>query len=189
MIHSAFFLDALTLPQKTAAMTAYEVSQHVQEYIRNALPIFEPMESEYNAALCEETHGLMLRHGGFGNPATWPKELQGAEIEFTFESPLHDAIDQQLGQKFQEAQQLIGSAIALDPSCAFLPKTEDALREALIGVGVPAKWLNNEAYVAEMKANQAAMQQRQQTLANMQQASEAAKNLGQSGMVPQAVPA
>jgi hypothetical protein len=36
-------------------MTAYEVGQRVQEYIRNALPIFEPMEMEYNAALCDES--------------------------------------------------------------------------------------------------------------------------------------
>jgi len=55
MLHAAFFLDALTLPQKTAEMTAYEVSQHVQEYIRNALPLFEPMEQQYNAGLCDET--------------------------------------------------------------------------------------------------------------------------------------
>ncbi len=185
MLHSAFFLDALTLPQRAPEMTAYEVGQRVQEYIRNALPIFEPMEMEYNAALCEETFELLWRNGGFGNPATWPKELRGAEIEFSFESPLHDAIEQQKGQKFQEAQALIGAAIALDPSCAFLPKTEVALRDALTGVGVPATWLNNEAYVKEQKQNQQAVQQKQATLANMEQASNAAKNIGQSGLVPQ----
>lgn len=185
MLHSAFFLDALTLPQRAPEMTAYEVGQRVQEYIRNALPIFEPMEMEYNAALCDETFELLWRNGGFGNPGSWPKELRGAEIEFSFESPLHDAIEEQKGQKFQQAQALIGSAIALDPSCAFLPKVEVALRDALTGVGIPATWMNSEAYVKEQKANQQAVQQKQQTLANMEQASNAAKNIGQSGMVPQ----
>lgn len=185
MLHRAFFLDALTLPQRAPEMTAYEVGQRVQEYIRNALPIFEPMEMEYNAALCDETFDILWRNGGFGNPGSWPKELRGAEIEFNFESPLHDAIEEQKGQKFQQAQALIGSAIALDPSCAFLPKTEVALRDALMGVGIPATWMNSEAYVKEQKANQQAMQQKQQTLANMEQASNAAKNIGQSGMVPQ----
>ena len=185
MLHAAFFLDALTLPQRAPEMTAYEVGQRVQEYIRNALPIFEPMEQEYNAALCDETFELLWRNGGFGNPASWPRELRGAEIEFTFESPLHDAIEEQKGQKFQQAQALIGSAIALDPSCAFLPKTEVALRDALMGVGIPATWLNTDAYVQEQKSNQQAAAQAQQKLAAIEQASNAAKNIGQSGMVPQ----
>jgi hypothetical protein len=189
MLHSAFFLDSLTLPERAPEMTAYEVGQRVQEYIRNALPIFEPMEMEYNAALCDETFELMWRHGGFGDPRSWPKQLQGAEIEFTFESPLHDAIEQQKGQKFQEAQALIGAAIALDPSTAFLPKTEFMLRDALLGIGAPAAWMNSEAYVKEQKANQQAMLAQQQKLASIEQASNAAKNIGQSGLVPQTAPA
>lgn len=187
MLHSAFFLDALTLPQRAPEMTAYEVGQRVQEYIRNALPIFEPMEMEYNAAVCEETFDIMWRHGAFGAPTTWPKELRGTEIEFSFESPLHDAIEEQKGQKFQQAQALIGAAIALDPSCAFLPKTEVALRDALTGVGIPSTWVNTEAYVQDKKADQAAQAAVRQKLAAMEQASNAVKNIGQSGMVPQGV--
>jgi len=185
MLHQAFFLDALTLPERAPEMTAYEVGQRVQQYIRNALPIFEPMEMEYNAGVCEETFDLLWRNGGFGNPQSWPRELRGAEIEFHFESPLHDAIEEQKGQKFQQAQALIGAAIALDPSCAFLPKTEVALRDALMGVGVPATWINSEAYVKEQKNNQQAAAAAQQKLNAIEQASNAAKNIGQSGMVPQ----
>lgn len=188
MLHSAFFLDALTLPQRAPEMTAYEVGQRVQEYIRNALPIFEPMELEYNSALCEESFDLLWRHGAFGSPSTWPRKLQGADIEFTFESPLHDAIDQQKGTKFQEAQALIGSAIALDPSCVFLPKTEAALRDALLGVGVPATWLNSEDHVEQSKADQQAQAASQQKLAAMEQASNTAKNLSQAGVLQPAQP-
>lgn len=185
MLHSAFFLDALTLPQRAPEMTAYEVGQRVQEYIRNALPLFEPMEMEYNAAICDETFDLMRLNGGFGSPDSWPKELRGAEIEFVFESPLHDAIEEQKSQKFQQAQALIGSAIALDPSCAFLPKTEVALRDALLGAGVPATWLNSEAYVDGAKKKQADQMAMQAKLAAMETASNAAKNIGQSGLIPQ----
>jgi hypothetical protein len=189
MLHAAFFLDALTLPQRAPEMTAYEVGQRVQEYIRNALPIFEPMEMEYNSALCDEAFDLMWRNGGFGDPRSWPKTLRGAEIEFSFESPLHDAIDEQKATKFQSAQALIGAAIALDPSCAFLPKTEVALRDALTGAGVPATWMNDEAYVAEQKANQQQMANQQHKLAAIEQASNAAKNIGQSGLVQQSAQA
>lgn len=184
MLHSAFFLDSLTLPQRAPEMTAYEVGQRVQEYIRNALPIFEPMENEYNAALCNETFEVMLQANAFGDPRQWPKELRGAEIEFTFESPLHDVIEEQKADKFVKAQQLIGSALALDPSIQFLPKTEVALRDALLGAGIPAAWVNTEAYVQEQKANAQAAAAQQAKLANLESASASVKNLGQSGMIP-----
>jgi hypothetical protein len=186
MLESAFFLNKLRMPERAPEMTAYEVGQRVQEYIRNALPLFEPMEDEYNAAVCDASFDILWRHGTFGDPRSWPKKMRGAEIEFVFESPLHDAIEQQKGQKYLEAQTLIGQAIALDPSAAFVPKAETALRDALSGIGVPASWLNSESFVQEAKAAQAKQQQIATALAAMEQGSNVAKNLGASGMVPAA---
>jgi len=177
LIHKAFFLDALTMPERAPEMTAYEVGQRVQEYIRNALPIFEPMEMEYNAALCSETFDLMLRNGAFGNPQSWPKPLRNMQVEFRFESPLHDAIEQQKGQKWQEAQALLSNAIALDQSTVYLVDAKTALRDALSGVGVPANWINSEQVVEDMAKQAKAQQQQQQLLAALQQGSEATANL------------
>lgn len=187
MLTRAFFLDTLKLPVQTKEMTAYEVGQRVQEYIRSALPIFEPTEMEYNAPLCEETFELMWRNGGFGPVQNWPKELRsqdgmmwGAsdEISFSFESPLHDVIEQQKGHVFQESSQLIASAIALDPSCAYVPKAEVMLRDTLRAIQAPAEWVNNEADVETAKKQAALQQKAQQQLAALGQASEIAKNLG-----------
>jgi hypothetical protein len=189
MLMKAFYLDKLQMPVRTAAMTAYEVAQHVQEYIRNALPLFEPMEMEYNAKVCDETFDLIARAGGFGSPESWPRKLKGSEVDFAFESPLHDAIEQQKGQKFQQASELIAQAISMDASAAFVPKVETALRDALDGLGVPASWMNSEEHVKEQQAQAAAAQQQQQRLAAMEQGSNVAKNLGQSGMVPPPTPA
>ena len=184
MLHKAFYLDALTLPQRTGDMTAFEVSQRVQEYIRAALPLFEPMEQEYNAALCDETFSMILRVGGFGDPRQFPKQLRGADISFSFESPLHDLIEQQKGQLFQQSQALIGAAIAMDPGSAALPKTDVMLRDALHGIGAPATWMNTEAYVEDQKRQAQAQQAQQSKLAMIEQASNAAKNIGQSGLAP-----
>jgi hypothetical protein len=183
MLHSAFYLDALRLPERAPEMTAYEVGQRVQEYIRNALPIFEPMEMQYNAAVCNEVFEILMHNGAFGPPSSWPMKLRGSEVDFAFESPLHDAIEEQKGQKFQQAQALIGSAIALDPACGFVPKAEVALRDALLGIGVPAAWINNAEYVQKAKEAQAEQAANQQRLAAIQQASEAAKNLGAAGVL------
>jgi hypothetical protein len=188
MINSAFFLNALKLPERAPEMTAYEIGQRVQEYIRNALPIFEPMEMEYNAALCDESFDMLWRNGAFGDPRQWAKKLRGAEVDFIFESPLHDTIEQQKGHVYQEAQALIGAAIALDPSCGFVPKAEVALRETLTAIGAPATWLNTEGFVQEAKQAKAAQDQQATQLAQIEQGSNIAKNIGQSGLA-QAVPA
>ena len=185
LLDNAFFLNTLSMPPAGGPdMTAYEVGQRVQEYIRNALPIFEPMEAEYNAGLCDQTFELLWRNGAFGNPANWPEELQGADIDFSFESPLHDAIQQQKGTKYQEAQALIGEAIALDPSLAALPRSEEALRDALEGIGVPSNWINSEADFAAAKQAMIEAQQQKAQLDALEQASKAASNLGG---VPQGV--
>ncbi len=184
LLARAFFLDTLKLPANGPEMTAYEVGQRVQEYIRGALPIFEPTEMEYNAAICDETFELLQRNGAFGAPQSWPRELRGADISFTFESPLHDIIEQQKGQKFQEASQLIATAIAQDQAAQFVPNSVVALRDALTGIGVPATWMNSQAEVDEKSQQAQAQAQAQSRLANIEQASNAAKNLGASGMVP-----
>jgi hypothetical protein len=186
LLHKAFFLDALTpFAQANKDETAYEVSQRVQKWIRDALPIFEPVEQEYNAALCNEAFDLILHMGGFGSPMDFPRKLSNAEIEFDFESPLHDLIDQKKGQIFLTSSQLIAQAVALDPGVVALPKVEVMLRDALLGNGVPADWLNTEAEVQRQKDKMAQQQAQQAQLANMEQASNAVKNLGAAGVLPQ----
>lgn len=177
MIMQAFYLNKLSLPQRGPEMTAYEVGQRIQEYIRGAIPIFEPMEMEYNGALCEETFDLMLRNGAFGSMDMIPRPLAGADIQFRFESPLHDAIEQQKGQKFVEMRSYLAEAIALDQSALALPDIKTALRDVLTGIGVPAKWLHSEADVSEMEQQQAEQQETQKLLETMQQAADVASTV------------
>lgn len=179
MLTEAFYLNKLKPfnPATDPQMTAFQAGQIVQDYVRNALPIFEPMEQEYNAAICDETFQLMLRNGAFGSPFDWPKELQSAEMDFRFESPLHDAIEQQKGQKWLEAKTLIADAIAIDQSTAAIMDAKTALRDALSGIGCPAKWLNSEETVNRMVAEQQQQQQVDQILAAVEQGSSAAANL------------
>lgn len=187
LIMQCFYLNKLTLPERSPEMTAYEVGQRVQEYIRGALPLFEPMEMERNGQTCDLTFEILLRNGGFGSPMDMPKSLQGKEIQFEFESPLHDAISEQKGQKFLQMAQLIATAVQLDQSVAALPDAVTALRDVMDGVGIPAKWVRSEADVEQIISNQQAQQESAQLLAGMQQGSEIAKNLGDAqSKAPQA---
>lgn len=178
LLTKAFFLDTLNMPQGGPEMTAFEVGQRVQEYIRNALPLFEPMEQEYNAAICDETFEMLWRRGAFGDPRAWPAKLRAEAIDFAFESPLHDVIEQQKGDRFLQASKLVGIALSMDPSTAQVVDAPMALRDALDGIGSPATWIRSEVDVKDRVAQAQRQQQAQQMLAAMEQGSTVVKNLG-----------
>lgn len=188
MLATAFYLNKLSLPPAgDGEMTAYETGQRIQEYIRNALPLFEPMETEYNGALCEDTFEALLRVGAFGSPQDIPESIRGAEIRFSFESPLHEAIERKKGTAFLEAQQLTRVAIELDPSTLPTLDARKALRDALTGIGTPAKWLRDEKEVEAFAEQKQAEQQAAQLTQQVASAAEAGKNLGEAQQALQAV--
>ena len=166
MLAQAFYLNKISLPQVDKEMTAYEANQRMQEYVRGALPLFEPAESEYNGALCEETFELEMRAGRFGPYEDIPQSVRGAETRFVFESPIHDALERQKGLRFSEAREMILGAAELDRSAGLIIDVRRALREARSAVGVPAAWQRDEDEVEQMtqdmddeQADNAALQQ------------------------------
>ncbi len=175
----AFFLSKLNLPpQGGPDMTAYEVGQRVQEFIRNALPLFEPMESDYNGQLCEMTFELVL-HNTPEVRQSIPKELAGMELGFTFESPLREAVEKIKVGQFMEAGQVLAQAIQLDPSIANIIDNKKATRDVLTAV-IPAAWMRTEAEVDQMTAEQAAQQQSAQLLEMMQKGADVAKTVSEA---------
>lgn len=180
VLSQCFFLNKLRAfnPTTDPQMTAFQAGQIVQEYIRGALPLFEPMEMEYNGGVCEETFDLLYRNSAFGSPADIPQALRGAEIEFHFESPLHDAIDQQKGTKFLEFKQIVAEAVALDPGIAHIPDADAILRDVADGIKVPAKWLRTEIEVEDQREMAAQAQQQQELLQTLQQGADVTKTLG-----------
>jgi len=174
MLASAFFLNKITLPESASKeMTAYETSERIQEYIREAAPLFEPMEYENNAVLCEDTFDHLLRAGAFGSFRDIPEELQGADIRFQFESPLHDAIERKKGNQFMETREMLLAATEIDPAAMATLDVRTALRDALHGIGTPANWLNEEDVVEEQARMLMEEREQQKQLAMVQQAGEA----------------
>lgn len=178
MLMRCFYLNKLSLPQSRPSMTAFEVGQYVQQYIRDAMPLFEPMEDERNGQICEATFDLLMRAGAFGGPTNIPKSLQGADVKFAFRSPLHEAVEEMKGHKFLEMSQMIAGAVQLDPRAAALPDVMVALRDALRGTQVPEAWIKSKVVVEDEVAAQKAAQESADELAAMQQSSEVVKNLG-----------
>lgn len=183
-IIEAFYLNKLSLPPPGIDMTAFEVGQRVQEYIRQAMPLFEPMESEYNGPICDGTFDTLMSIGAFGSPFDIPKDLRGLDVEFTFESPLHDAVERAKGQGFLEAKSMMAEAAGIDPTAAYVFDAKAAIREVLSAIGTPAAWMRTEAD-AQAKADEAEQMQRNaELLAQMQQGADVAKTIGETTTQP-----
>lgn len=187
MLSEAFFLSKLTLPERGPEMTAYEVGQRVQDYIRQASPLFEPLEDEDNGAVCETTFEILARHGAFGPPDQWPDSIkalqdkEGDQITFRFESPLHDAIERQKGTKFMEAIGLVAQVAQTDPEASVQLDATVALRDALFAIGTPAKWVRSEEDVKRIVEEQQAAQQGQELLASLGAGADVAQKIGDAG--------
>ncbi len=180
MLSTAFYLNKLTLPPPTGDMTAFEVGQRVEEYVRAALPLFEPMEHEYNGQLCEDTFDSLLRIGHFGAVQDIPRELQGKDVHFRFISPLHEAIERKNASEFLESADLIQRAMELDPTAGAHMDIGSSLRAALEGVGLEQRHIRSQDDVDAMIAKAQAMQEAQAEAELAATAGSAAKSFSEA---------
>lgn len=178
MIAQAFSLNKLQLPPAEAGqMTAFEVAKRVEEYIRAALPLFEPVEVEYNMPLVETTYEMLLERGAFDEDRI-PEELRAEDFSFKFISPLREAESRKRVTQFTETIGLIGALGEQGAAQgATLVKIDMALKEAIRGTGAPADWLQTDEEIQADQEQQAAQQQEQMAMNQIQQGSEAAVNL------------
>lgn len=180
-LQEAFFLNRLALPERGPEMTAYEVGARVQDWIRQASPLFEPLEDEDNGAICETTFELLMAHGTFGPAEDIPQSIRGREIGFRFESPLHQAIERQKSTMFTEALGLLAQAAQTSPEAAVQLDVTGAFRDTLLSIGTPAKWVRSEEQVqAEVEA---AAQQKQaaDVLGALGAGADVAQKIGDAG--------
>jgi hypothetical protein len=184
LINEAFFLNQIQVPMMEGDMTATEYRGRVEEYIRRALPLFEPMEVEYNGGICDETFDVLLHNGAFGSLEDMPQQLRGQSIRFQFESPLQAANERAKTQAFMEASQLLAQAVQLDPTTKHDLDVNKAFREALVGVA-PADWVVPEEEAQKAKQAEREMMMREQmaltaakTAALVQQGGDAAQSAG-----------
>ena len=113
----------------------------MEEYIRGALPLFEPMEVEYNGGLCEETFQQCLDLNLFGPMDSMPAGLRGREVRWQFESPLQEAHERAKAQAFMQVAHLTQLAASADPAIIHDIDIAKSYRDAVTGTGAPADWL------------------------------------------------
>lgn len=156
VLASAFYLNKIVLPPVDHEMTAYETAERMKQYRREALPLFQPAEAEYNGQICEMTFDLMMANNMFGSVHDIPQSLLGRDVEFRFQSPLTATEEEKKVNRFHQTAQLLAEAAQFDQTVVANLNFDAALREAIAGTGAPSYWLNDPQAVAEKKAMQQA---------------------------------
>ncbi|HEV2898852.1 MAG TPA: portal protein [Pseudaminobacter sp.] len=147
VIREGMMRNQISLPD-TSGKTAYEVRKIVEQQMRAHIPIFEPVEVEYNEPLCAETFAVMRAMGAFPVDEI-PQSLQNSSIEFSFKSPIKELEDDGMRHKFIEGMELLSVAAKVDPLVAKLPNAVEISKDLLRGTGWKESWINDEKALAK----------------------------------------
>lgn len=184
MLAEAFYLSKINLPQ-SREKTAYETARLVEEYVRNALPLFEPLEDEYNATLLDAVMARGLRLGAYGPPDMIPEPLRGQDVRFRFVNPLREAMAKRKVMAFQDSMGILAAAAQIKPEALAQVDVNAMLRDALQGAGAPAGWFKPEEQMAAEQAAAQQMQQMQQMAGMLGTGAEVAKGVAQADLAAQ----
>lgn len=194
LLADAFYINKLApLASAQREKTAYETAQLVSEYIRHALPLFDPIEDEWTGRTLDLVTEKVMRAGGYGPvdrngiPVDMPDILLGQNITYEFNNSLKEARDRQTINAFQESGALIATAAQLDPSTVAEVDIRTAFRDAFGAVpGGRADWLVDQKAAAQARA---AMQEQMAMQQQLSTAGQAAEVAGQAGQAAQQVEA
>lgn len=155
-VWAAFFRNVLNLPNAGPQMTATEVMQRREEFVRIIGPVFGRLEADYLAPIVERIFGIMFRAGAFG---AVPDELAGADIRFEFRSPIERIrrqIEAAAALKSVEEIGLVAQATGDPAVLDFIDRDKVAkMIETANGVDI----LRGEREVAELRQSRAQAEQ------------------------------
>ena len=188
MLAEAFFLNKLApLSSRDKNMTAYEASQLVGEFIRNALPLFDPIEDEWTDNLLEVCTSKIMRAGGYGPidangiPEDLPDSLLGQDIKNQFSNALREARERQTINAFVESAQLIDAAASIDQGALAEVNTRTMFRDAFGAVpGGSADWLNGEQEAAQTRQQLNEQANAEAQVAEIAQGADVVEAIGQA---------
>jgi len=183
MIWQAFFRNVLQLPIDRPQMTATEVLERKEEFIRTIGPVFGRLESDYTGAVIDRVFNIMSRMNQFSEP---PDEIKGANVRFEYTSPVQRAREQIQAAAAARSAEVLVPYIQADPSVMDNFDGDQISRDVGLASGMPPKWLRT------IESRNSVREQRQQQIEQQQQAEqleravEVGSKASQSGLLDKA---
>lgn len=160
-IEAAFFRNVFRLPVDGPQMTATEVRERKEEFIRTIGPVFGQLEADYIGHIVERVFGILFRAGAFPEP---PEILQGRDIRFEFQSPVQQARKQIEAASAAQSIQMMAPFIEADPSIMDNFNGDEMVRSLPDATGFPMDWLRSDQEVQQLRQRRQQQQQAQQAL-------------------------
>lgn len=179
MLAKAFFVDKLRLPElKTGEKpTATHINALLEEHIRNLLPLFEPIETEYNTVLLDRAFSTLDNMGKI-DWSLLPDGLRDADVSWAFQSPIEQTQTRLLAEQCMETMKLVSQAQALGIVRTSPINGDKMIKDAVRGIGGPATWRKTEE---EILAEEQAMATKQMIGGALQEIAAGAEVANQVG--------
>jgi len=172
-VWSAFFRNILNLPVEGPQMTATEVMQRKDEFLREIGPTFGKLETDDTAPTVERAFMIMLRGGGF---LPIPEVLQGKNIRFEYNSPvkrIRQQVDAAAARAWAEEQFVIGQ---VKPEALDLVNADALGRFSAEAAGIPKQIVNSAEVVVGIQQQRAEAQAAAEEAQQLQQIASLAKD-------------
>ena len=176
-IWAAFFRNVLQLPVDAPRMTATEVLERKEEFIRTIGPVFGRLESDYIGQVVERSFNILLRAGAFPEP---PEILRGREVAFDYASPVEQARRQIEAAGAARSVELLAPFVQADPGILDNFDGDAIARDTPAIFGLPQKWLRPKDEVAARRAARARERQAAALPEEAKAVSEALRNAAQA---------
>lgn len=171
-VRDIFYTTWLNLPAQPN-MTATEILQRRDEYLRLFSPITHRLINEFLAPVVERTWAIMWRNRMF---APIPQELQGRGWTVEYQSPLvraQRAADAETVVRWMQGMQPL---VAADPRVLQAVDTDEAARYLADRLGAPARIVRTPQQLAAIRQAAAQAEQQQAQVAMARQAAGTAKD-------------
>ncbi len=169
-VWAAFFRDVLRLPVEGPQMTATEILQRKEEFLRIIGPTFGRLETDYTGPLVERSFNVMMRAGQFAPP---PEVLMNTEVRFEFQSSVA-----RIGKLVEAAalrktmEDLVSLTADGDTSILDNFNRDKITRDVAEANGLPQRWLT------DIDSRDSMRQQKAEQAAAAQQAEDAERVIG-----------
>ena len=179
-IFSAFFRNVLQLPINAPKMTATEVLERKEEFIRTIGPVFGRLETDYIGHVVQRVFNIMTRAGHLA-PA--PEALAGREVRFEYSSPVEQARRQTEAAGAARSIELLSSFISADPGVMDNFDGDEIARDTPDIFGLPSRWLRSKDEVEARRQTRAKASQAQTMLSGASQLAQVAKTAADAGFL------
>ncbi|MEQ9487477.1 MAG: portal protein [Alphaproteobacteria bacterium] len=153
-VFGAFFRNVLNLPVPGPSMTATEVIQRREEFVREIGAVFGRLETDYTAPVVERVFRIMLRATMEGRQALppIPPDLAEAGIRFRFASPIERAKRQVEAATADQTVNAILAVGAQRPALMDIVNLDEWVRFKADAEDLPTQLVNDKETVETLRA-------------------------------------